>query len=1061
MQERFEETLKNHLDTENTLNDLRGEYANRSTDSEARQRDEELFDQKEAAQKLREAFEVEQAEHAREVDAAALTYAKNLEESRGRVAQLENDLASTLSSATNLKLAEDKIHRLRAERDELRISLHFVNHEQRFTSKEVEDHRVALQSARVDFGKQTTLLSNLQRQHDETTERSGEMSAKLKDDLHEATIARDTLSSRINELEIELEARLADCREQEAQAGALASDWTIAKSQADRYQAEVAELRRANRDLKVHYDRTRATLEAKLDTDARREAEDNTSTAERSAPTEDRRVRRISGLSYASSSPASDQLEKLKVSHAELMGRLKRRDATIRDIQNQLKQKETNLRLADEASTENFTRAEQLEKELDTVTAEAAGLRKELLVIEGNLRQAESDSRAHSRSLEQVIIALAAEHHSARQNARLWAKRVEILGESDNAVDRVTTMASATIEQAKSQIVSLSAKAAASEARAVETHNELSKARSIEVGLQEQLKQIESASRSTESELQQELDGLRSSFHETAAKMAEVEQVNAKLEPLAEQVNGLQANLAASTEEISMRQADIAELLDKLAQAEKSRGTSQEEAAASALTMAELNQARDQVTSLKGEHETLLAELEDLQRMQDEMATQHQDTVTAVTAKHSGEIAQLKSALDSLHVEIENKIAEIDAAKGNATDLTAQLYAQSEKISALEAKSTEDQSTIDSLRNQIGQLEHATSQLSEFTATIAENRITIDHLQAKIVELQTSTVDLREERDNLSDRVNKLETDLSAAGQGEQVQIDQMRSRILDLESSGAALKTERNGLSNQLKHLTDAASTANRNADALHMAVEAAKSRESVLERELSEAMASLQTVQQGAVDAQRTSSVLQEEAIALREENAGLAKQLDQAKNATPPASATGNAEELQERVTGEYCTMVATVKLTCYRARSISHAQGARSRRGRRPCTRSLQGEVEAGKEGRQAPTTTSCVVERRRDSSKHRCEQEHHSCPRVCVDGTTTCHRSSTSSNVFDPPLCDGRRISPSATARGQRLRAEAFPFGRHQARTGREAGREAFACRVYPLAAGPARRRQGV
>jgi len=1035
MQESLEETLKDKFVIENTLNELRAEIANRSTDSEARQRDEELFDQKEAVERLQQVLDTERAEHAKEIEAAAFILSKDLEESRKRVANLEKEIDRASSNAKHLKLAEDKIHRLRAERDELRISLHFVNHEQRFTSKEVESHRLALNTAREDFDKQTNSLADLQRQYDEANERSGEISTQLQHDLTQATAARDALSQQISELEVELEARLADCREQEAQSGALASDRALAKSQAERANAEVAGLRRANRDLEVRHDRLQALLEAKMETDSRRQAEEASAVPERPGSIDGRRVRRISGLSSAPS-PASDQLEKLKVAHADTVGRLKRRDATIRDLENRLRQKETNLGLADEASSENLERAEKLDHELRVASAEVENLRKELANIESALRNAESDSQVHARSLEQVIVALAAEHHSARQNARLWTKRVELLGESDVAMDRIASMASATVEHAKSQIASLSKQATAFKIRIAETQSQLDKSHSAELELQQQLQQQLESSRTTESTLQQQLEGLQQKLDETSTKLTELEQTNAALLPVNERVAVLQNELDASREEVSMRQIDIAELLNKLANAEKSRSTNEGDTEALAKTMAELSQAQDQVVSLKQEQETLMGELADLQKIQDEMTAEHQSAVDVAAQKHSEEITELRATIETLQIDMQEKLVASEQARDNAAELEAQLSVQNQKVAELETTSHSDRVTIDGLQAKIAELEGQTTRLDELTAALANDQIIIEQLNGKIAELEASFDGLRDERDTLSARVhqldtdlaiaqrnqsalanlqtkmadleiasglvreerdslfaqvNRLETELASAGQDEQTQASEMRSKIAELESNGTTLEKERNTLSIELDRLHIKLSTAQSQEEALTKDIEASEDKIAALERDLSEAVALLQTAQQGAADAQQSSSLLQQEVIALREENAELGRQVEEAKS-HPILASNNNAEELQERVTGKSSPSLGYTIMLNSRTRSFPYTQSPRGRRSRRPGSRSLQREVEAREEGGQTPTTACRFFERRGNSSQHGRQQESHSCFRGSYGTSIYCGTS---------------------------------------------------------------------
>jgi chromosome segregation ATPase len=319
MQERYEEASKSNLDLQLALDELRDEVANRSTESEARQRDEALFDNKEALQKLQETLEIERAEHAREIEMATFVLTKDLGEARGRITDLEEQVGGLRQVSKHLQLAEDKIHRLRADRDDLRLSLNHVNREQRFASQAADAHRQALDLARSELDAKNATLETLDKEYADASARFGQVSTKLESDLAQATEARAALVDRVQNMEEKLKASLAEHQEQ---ASSLVSELALARSKASRAEAELSALRRANMDLEVRHDRAQAILEAKRDAEARAESEAQGESATDRPANGSRHQRRRSGVPNVT----TELIEALKIEKADLLGRVSRRD---------------------------------------------------------------------------------------------------------------------------------------------------------------------------------------------------------------------------------------------------------------------------------------------------------------------------------------------------------------------------------------------------------------------------------------------------------------------------------------------------------------------------------------------------------------------------------------------------------------------------------------------------------------------------------------------------------------------------------------------------------------
>ena len=158
LQSQFEEASAAKLNLEDDLAKLQQAIANRSTEFESRQQDEQLFDIKEELQTARRVLEDERKQTTTKVAALAFEKTQDIEKARRRIAELESRVAelripTTQAQANHLEIDGDdvghlhvKIQRLRSERDDLLQSTSFAEHENRFALKALEaDHQSALE----------------------------------------------------------------------------------------------------------------------------------------------------------------------------------------------------------------------------------------------------------------------------------------------------------------------------------------------------------------------------------------------------------------------------------------------------------------------------------------------------------------------------------------------------------------------------------------------------------------------------------------------------------------------------------------------------------------------------------------------------------------------------------------------------------------------------------------------------------------------------------------------------------------------------------------------------
>ena len=278
MQEKYERCARQKLDLEKDLAELQAIMADRSTASEGQDRMAEIFDQKEEIQHLTAKLQGSE---------------RSLSLARMRITELEASIAvlTPLPSSCGSRevvLLQDKIQRLRSERDELRLSFSYVQHEHRFARDAAEADRISavedLQRARSELEVKLEAISTLRAEHaaakdalDTVTTRLegvngsfASASAEKNDladkvthlevDLREATSSRDQLLSRVDELDKRLAERLEDSQVQH-----LISEVAMAQHKASKAEREMFSLLKANKEYESRIDRLQEQLEATIE----------------------------------------------------------------------------------------------------------------------------------------------------------------------------------------------------------------------------------------------------------------------------------------------------------------------------------------------------------------------------------------------------------------------------------------------------------------------------------------------------------------------------------------------------------------------------------------------------------------------------------------------------------------------------------------------------------------------------------------------------------------------------------------------------------------------------
>lgn len=210
------------LEARNT--ELEEGLANRSTESEAQHKSEEIFQLKEDLEDLRIRYFTKETELLSSIEEINLAKSKisELEAvlSAARLAA-ESDPSRPGEYSTQANLLHAKIERLRIERDELRQTLSFSKHEHRFAIQAAEADRISameeLSQTRLELKKKEIDTSKLQSELDNHREQLHTLSTEL-DEVRGrmavlSTEKNDELDQQISQLQSELEVTKAD-REQ-------------------------------------------------------------------------------------------------------------------------------------------------------------------------------------------------------------------------------------------------------------------------------------------------------------------------------------------------------------------------------------------------------------------------------------------------------------------------------------------------------------------------------------------------------------------------------------------------------------------------------------------------------------------------------------------------------------------------------------------------------------------------------------------------------------------------------------------------------------------------------
>lgn len=785
--------------------ELEESLANRSTETEAQHRKEEVFQLQEDLRLSREQYELKTIELAEKVLAIGVsaTRIEELEVMLNNVKAEAEDWRARSLSKSNLALVgllEGKIERLRSERDELRQTMSFAKHEHRFALEAAEADRLSakaeLEKAKVDLDNRTieldTVKSDLSAHRDQLDSLSVELD-NLRRQMVEATTEKNhALDDQIRQLQAELDGTKADRDEMRESSIALFNRYSELEQQMAHYtvlQADFSGLREQYQDTHAKWEeaeKNRMLALAERDEcleklDSLRPVESSSlSSASGSA---------IAGVQAAGELPILD-LRTRKHSRRSSLQAFQDHYALEQGkkmelLENRLKEERDRVGRREGEHFFPFGKKgtnkliytgiiESLRREVDRANLAAQVARDDLAdEIEDLTTKHNTATRVREERISQLegqVVQSQAEFESAKKGL---ADAEAALADLQNDVAKVT----AELEDANTQTAVLRA-----------SREELSIAK---VALLEQIdtareatEAAQTARLSTEASLAESREQLASLSSKVATLETELASTLAASSSAAETVATLMASLANAQTQLVESQTSLQDFTKRIAELEA-------ELASTQTKLSTLQSERDSLRQAAGsESESTRQEMEQMFTEQHELKAQIKGLEEKVrTLEGEMEVLMLDmGASDEAHSEgMKAKEAEVDGLK-------LELHAAQETAQAVRAEATEMKSTLQTVQQEMTTLE----QVSEAVKT--ELQAQSGRLEAEIATARAEKAEFERTHTAAKDMESKAEQEItSLRADVERFTNDLLAARseaeraTTDLESARATLSTSEN----------------------------------------------------------------------------------------------------------------------------------------------------------------------------------------------------------------------------------------------------------------------------
>ncbi|WWC94764.1 hypothetical protein V866_001613 [Kwoniella sp. B9012] len=875
IQDLFDEAMKSLGEVQAKLSEAEEAQADRSTATEARHKDEELFQLKEEKAQLSQTLQSAKEEFQEELAAATFKGEQDLLEAQGRVQKLEKqveDLQSALSSVHHSKSSitsdsetvhrlEQKISQLRSERDDLRHNLSFVQNERHFAIRAANtDKEVALEDSRKvkDELKQSNMAcERLRVDLEEAKIRLAENARKVNEKDDEE---KQQLVERVSSLEVDLSNQSERVQSLESQLKSREEALSDIQGQLQKAEKRAEGLQKELLEMVNHVGQT-----TKLSDPPRHSP---TSEAISDLPTDlvsamsngEARSRRTSlGHMRSRSNMSANVLQNLNIER-QLQAKIGRRDTRIAELTHDLEKANLNLTLAKEAQEETLEEITELAEERDKLQAE---LRQSTQRIEQVQVQVEDPE-----ALRAMVLALVMYRQSVKSAESRWNVASEMLSRSRNAAtalrahidvaERKSNEDAQRVQSLEREKTALETQVAALQAEETTSRSQLDEARKSLGDLQSRLSTYEAASLSA-AETTAALSAMEAQVAEREGRIRELKAQNVEYTARIEVLEGDLAELKSS------RDKDLSQLNSKISELE-----------------GELKDSQDTVKELGTEKEGLAEEIIAAERALEE----GMNAASADQEKMEEKYKEVEVRIAELEGQLREKVTQLEEVTRKSEEVERDLETAKNIVTDMTKASEENQATVHKLRGELDILKESSQGDSE----------AVTELREQLATLQTTSRTVEEERKALTMEIIQLKAFVSSANDQSDLTKQQLHNTVIELEDARKA-KEIVDELVQQIKN--ELASSEERR-KATESSLEEITDRMNKLSVDLKVTKADLVEKTQALQNALTVSEELQTDLERLRLENSDMKVQLEKAQSTTPTVEVDEElVADLKERI------------------------------------------------------------------------------------------------------------------------------------------------------------------
>ncbi|KAK8853159.1 hypothetical protein IAR55_003860 [Kwoniella newhampshirensis] len=746
VQSRFEEAVKTINTLQGRVAQLEDLQADRSTESEARERDEQLFQIQEEKRNLQETLSAVQKEYEAELASITFKSEQDIAEAQKRVAILEkqvSDLQASLASAAKdvqvsenqqeVRRLEDKIGRLRAERDDLRHNVSFVQNERHFAIRAANEERESaieeVRKARDELKQRNSTYENLQMLVEELRKDLEEQTSRVGKTAADADSEKLDLVTKVTNLESELvtakdnvASQRSHVAELEAQLRARGDNMQQSQAQIDSLQKEVSNLVHHLGQTAKLSDPPLARIPLEEDSDLPTDLAQAITHGEQKRPSHTR----------SRSSVSSSMLQNLNMER-NLQAKIERRDARIATLTNDLNKAKSNLALLQEAQEETLAENSELEAERDQLQAQIGLTNPGEAIDDGTVRG--------------LVIALALHHRAAKDADTRWRIASDALQKSSSAAEKMRD----SLAMAEKQSLAAGERADGLEAVKLRLDREL--------GLVQTQEQV----------IHRELDTAQSTINQLQDRISAAEAAGAAAAEYAVSVSVFEVQIAEREErirELKMENIDLASRLESVhKELADTRASKEEDMIALLSKIAALQQEvadeRIRISLVTGEKQQVLEEIGAAEKaLEDGLAE-----ADVFRQKMRQRQAELESSVTELQLDLEKKSSALIETAKELETLQGEVAAGKRKAADITTTSQNTQSINEQLRADISVLQEAIKAVEHERESLKEQMIELRAAGDKVGVLTEEVEEAKREKEKM---IKDLEDVASALTQAKQ-----------------------------------------------------------------------------------------------------------------------------------------------------------------------------------------------------------------------------------------------------------------------------------------------------